>query len=104
MHNLEVESTDLADSLDTMGNVQEGMNTVQESLGKMVPITEIWKNLGGTHFEGILNILFRHVKFEILMRHPRRDMRATKYTRPEFQRVVCHGDINLQVIKQTKGT
>lgn len=56
LHNLEVESIDLADRLDTMGNAQEGINNVQEILGKMVPITEIQNNVGGTHFEGILNI------------------------------------------------
>lgn len=77
-HNLEVGSTEFAQRLDTVGNMQEGMNNAEETLGKMAPIIEIWKNVGGTGSEGILNILFGHVKLEIPMKHPSGEIRGNK--------------------------
>lgn len=48
--NLEVGSTELADRLDTVHNVQEGTNNAEETLRKMAPIVEIWKKCGRNWF------------------------------------------------------
>lgn len=50
-HNVEIGSTEFADRLDTMDNVQERINNAQETLGKMAPIIEILKNMGRTGSE-----------------------------------------------------